>query len=169
MIKTCENEQCNNETKNPKYCSKNCSAIAYKNSGVSRHKNPIVYTCRFCKIKVPRKRSFCSFDCETNWRKCESIINWMLGDLQSMPPHIKSIILREQENKCIICQMSNEWNNEPIVFVLDHVDGNAENNKRVNLRLVCPNCDSQLPTFKSRNRGNGRYLRRQRYLEGKSA
>ena len=37
-----------------------------------------------------------------------------------------------------------------------------------NLRLVCPNCDSQLPTFKGRNTGNGRYYRRQRYKAGKS-
>jgi hypothetical protein len=33
---------------------------------------------------------------------------------------------------------------------------------------VCPNCDSQHPTFKSRNRGNGRAWRRQRYADGKS-
>lgn len=56
----------------------------------------------------------------------------------------------------------------PLALVLDHIDGNPDNNHRDNLRLVCPNCDSQLPTFKSRNRGNGRSFRRQRYHEGKS-
>ena len=39
---------------------------------------------------------------------------------------------------------------------------------RENLRLVCPNCDSQLPTYKSRNRGSGRHSRRQRYRDGQS-
>jgi hypothetical protein len=56
----------------------------------------------------------------------------------------------------------------PLVFVLDHVDGDASNNQCENLRLVCPNCDSQLPTFKARNRGNERAWRRQRYVDGKS-
>lgn len=51
---------------------------------------------------------------------------------------------------------------------MDHTDGNPTNNRRENLRLVCPNCDSQLPTYKSRNRGNGRSFRRQRYADGLS-
>jgi hypothetical protein len=53
-------------------------------------------------------------------------------------------------------------------LVLDHIDGNPTNNCRENLRLVCPNCDSQLATYKSRNRGNGRHYRRQRYADGQS-
>ena len=32
----------------------------------------------------------------------------------------------------------------------------ASDNEIENFRLVCCNCDAQLPTFKSKNRGNGR-------------
>jgi hypothetical protein len=32
--------------------------------------------------------------------------------------------------------------------------------------LVCPNCDSQLPTSKGRNRGKGRHWRHVRYAAG---
>lgn len=36
------------------------------------------------------------------------------------------------------------------------IDGNSDNGKVVNLRLICRNCDGLLPTFAARNKGNGR-------------
>lgn len=66
---------------------------------------------------------------------------------------LKKIILEEQKHTCEICGMSDTWNGQEIHFVLDHIDGDATNNKRDNLRLICPNCDSQLPTYKARNIG----------------
>lgn len=61
------------------------------------------------------------------------------------------------------------WNGRPLVLVLDHLDGDSTNNTRDNLRLVCPNRDSQqLPTYQNRNKGNGRHARRQRYGNGQS-
>lgn len=68
----------------------------------------------------------------------------------------KRYFLEEQNYKCAICGMSTIWNNKPLVFVLDHIDGNADNNCRSNLRLVCPNCDSQLDTYKSKNKNSAR-------------
>ena len=82
--------------------------------------------------------------------------------------YVKRYILVEQDGVCALCGIAQEWRGVPLVFVLDHVDGDSENNRRENLRLVCPNCDSQLPTYKSRNRGRGRHSRRQWYAEGKS-
>lgn len=60
------------------------------------------------------------------------------------------------------------WLDLPLAMVIDDIDANPSNNVRANLRLICPNCDSQLPTYKSRNRGNGRHYRRQRYADGQS-
>jgi hypothetical protein len=71
----------------------------------------------------------------------------------------KSDILKEQNNCCLICGNKNEWNNKKIIFILDHIDGDASNNKRENLRLVCPNCDSQLETYKSKNKNSTRITR----------
>jgi len=41
-------------------------------------------------------------------------------------------------------------------MILDHIDGNASHNTRDNLRCVCPNCDSQLDTYKSKNKNGSR-------------
>jgi len=72
------------------------------------------------------------------------------------PKNFKDFFLKEQNNQCSICQITPKWNNQNLVFVLDHIDGDASNNKRINLRLICPNCDSQLSTFKSKNKNSTR-------------
>ncbi|GAA4708977.1 HNH endonuclease [Nocardioides conyzicola] len=82
--------------------------------------------------------------------------------------YIRRYILDEQGGLCAICALPSEWHGLPLTLVLDHIDGDASNNRRQNLRLVCPNCDSQLATYKSRNRGRGRAWRRERYADGRS-
>lgn len=77
----------------------------------------------------------------------------------------KRIFLKEQNYECAICKIHNKWNHKELVFVLDHIDGDAANNNRENLRLVCPNCDSQLPTFKSKNKNSAR---KHRYFKQKN-
>ena len=45
------------------------------------------------------------------------------------------------------------WNNEPISLILDHINGVHGDNRPKNLRLLCPNCNSQLPTHAGGNKG----------------
>lgn len=70
---------------------------------------------------------------------------------------------------CLNCGMKPVWNGKELVFILDHIDGHASNNKRENLR--CPNCDSQLDTYKSKNkcgeRSYYRYHKEEKFLLNK--
>ena len=81
---------------------------------------------------------------------------------------IRDWIMMEQDSVCAICGLEPEWNGATLVFVLDHIDGDGTDHVRANVRMICPNCDSQLPTFKARNRGKGRHYRRERYRAGLS-
>jgi hypothetical protein len=45
------------------------------------------------------------------------------------------------------------WNGKPLKPILDHKDGNNTDNRPEMLRLLCPNCDSQLPTRGGANKG----------------
>ena len=48
---------------------------------------------------------------------------------------IRNYIYNEQNNKCAICGLENTWNGKMLNFVLDHIDGNAGNNKRKKLKI----------------------------------
>ena len=45
------------------------------------------------------------------------------------------------------------WNAKPLKPILDHKEGNNTDNRPEMLRLLCPNCDSQLDTRGGANRG----------------
>src|SRR5574337_228364 len=53
-------------------------------------------------------------------------------------------------NQCSKCGIST-WQGEPLSLHLDHIDGDNNNNLIENLRLLCPNCHSQTPTYCGRN------------------
>ena len=95
-------------------------------------------------INSKNKYKMCK-DCYTNYIDELKIKNW-----------IRRYIYKKQNFKCAICGIETKWNNKNLNFILDHIDGNASNNREENLRLICPNCDSQLPTFKSKNKNSAR-------------
>jgi len=73
---------------------------------------------------------------------------------------IRLYVLEQANFSCEVCGFKgiNPASKKTVVTV-DHIDGNSQNNKRENLRALCPNHHAMTPTYGALNRGNGRKSR----------
>lgn len=70
----------------------------------------------------------------TNSNKCKSDIDIMVYLLEN----------KLKQNKCEICNLNPIWNGKTLELLLDRINNIKTDNTLGNLRLVCPNCISQL-------------------------
>lgn len=56
------------------------------------------------------------------------------------------------EDNCDECGQEAFWNGKPLTLQLDHINGKSDDNRLTNLRILCPNCHTQTPTFGAKNR-----------------
>lgn len=134
---------------------------------VSRSKKDDNSNCKICnKTLYGGNKTQCCIKCKNLIKAKERLNVWLeTGDLgisvgTTLRGHLRDLVFDYFNNKCSICGIDSFWNNAPLVLILDHIDGDASNNSVSNLRIVCPNCDSQLDTYKSKNKNSARRHRR---------
>jgi|688.fasta_scaffold06007_2 hypothetical protein len=179
--------KCQSETINEKFCGLSCAA-SYNNQMYPKRKKGVVYpkdkpglflkikrdpiNCKTCeKLFIPSSsnKTYCSIDCHNNY-----YYHYVEKSRTFLQPGcsgggcnaaIRKYLVKKHGNKCMICDQSGDnWNGKPMTLIVDHVDGDAYNYSVNNMRLVCPNCDSQLSTYKGRNKGKStrKYVIRQK-------
>ncbi|MFF8829802.1 HNH endonuclease [Streptomyces sp. NPDC015131] len=53
---------------------------------------------------------------------------------------------------CVACGVGDVWQGKRLVLEIDHSNGDHLDNRRENLRYLCPSCHSQTKTFSNRSR-----------------
>lgn len=109
-------------------------------------------------LKKRIKELNCSID-HFNREKAEANIKYDLKDILIKDSSYLNIARLKKrlisqgilEYKCAICGLK-EWQNKPISLQLDHINGNNNDHRIENLRLLCPNCHSQTITFAGKNK-----------------
>lgn len=125
--------------------------------------------CLNCNSKIKFGGKFCNSKCQGEYKIKQKFIkieesgyfpankNTNDTDLRN----VRKYLIAKYGHKCSICGLS-EWMRQPIPLVADHIDGDTTNHKVENFRMVCENCNAQLPTYKSKNT-HGRVWRKKYY------
>ena len=103
--------------------------------------------CKHCdRVLKKNQNTFCNIQCYQEYRFENEYFPLFLEGKITDNKTLKKILIRLHDEECAECHQEPIWNNKPLVLQVDHIDGNSDNCKPENLRLLCPNCHSQQET-----------------------
>ncbi len=74
---------------------------------------------------------------------------------------IRDFLIEKSGHKCSECGWDKvNPSTGKVPLEIDHIDGDSENHRINNLKVLCPNCHSLTSTFKSLNHGNSKRVNR---------
>lgn len=158
------------EKRTYKFCNHSCAA-SFNNLGVVRNPRKVERRthCLKCNIRILGSgRFYCSRRCNNAHKKdnfkdkfTEAFLSNSLKPGGSTTRAIRKHLIRTVGERCQECGWARRHKVTGRVPVeVHHRDGNAENNRPDNVRLLCPGCHSLTPTFRNLNKGKGRAYRR---------
>jgi len=137
---------------------------------IRKIKPKMIMECKNCNISFEygknTKGYFCSSVCNGIYKKNKTM-NAVESGINVSNRRIKDYFIFKYGNTCMDPECAWDQEKRPINVELDHIDGNHSNNELSNFRLLCPCCHSLTPTYKNKNKGNGRVGRLALYHQSK--
>lgn len=136
-----------------KFCNRKCSA-SFNNKGIRRHgKGP--KPCLRCG-NLTSNAKYCSTGCYSF-----DIQGWLDGRVDGggrgktggCKAPVREFLIDQCGNRCSKCGWS-EFHlvTGKVPLEVNHIDGDAYNNSVDNLEVLCPNCHSLTPNYRSLNK-----------------
>ena len=115
--------------------------------------------CKNCEKEIPNRNEYCGNICQKKYETNIEVSEWLNGVNKTrkggttIPSWMREYLLSEANYKCSVCNWGekNPFTNK-VPLDVDHIDGDAYNNLKQNLRVLCPNCHSLEKTFKNTGR-----------------
>lgn len=156
---------CNQEAKFQTKSGKNCCSESPNSCPELKRRNS-----EALKKAYQEGRKNCNqFNGKRSWRKGKTILSderilskhrkkLFVENSTAARSYIRRLIIQESiiEYKCSECGID-EWNGKKLSLELEHKNGNGRDNRLENLTFLCPNCHSQIDTWR-RKKNNANML-----------